>query len=144
MAPSAYCWSQRVPEGRARKLDTPKDGSRCRSRLYLHQRERKVSLTSELSPNIICSHYVQTIQVSIFPTEKYAIELDKWYEYKDHFGRKMRAFATDDGNVVHSTMLDGPVGPMTSVIELIDDELYLTTIIDSQNVKAIRILQRVS
>ena len=98
---------------------------------------------NDLTSNISFSHYVQTIQVSIFPTEEYAIVLDRWYEYKDHFGRTMKAFATDDGNVVHSIMLDGPVGPLTSVIELINDELYLTTIIDKQNVKAIRILHRV-
>merc|ERR1712106_112811 len=111
---------------------------------WIHQKMAAAAVPDFIYTKESENHYVQTIQVSIFPTEKYAIELDKWYEYKDHFGRKMRAFATDDGNVVHSTMLDGPVGPMTSVIVLIDDELYLTTIIDSQNVKAIRILQRVS
>ena len=84
------------------------------------------------------------IQVSIFPTQKLPIIFDRWYDYVDYFGRTIRCYAEDNGQLIHSTCLDAPYGPMTSLMELIGDELYLTTILDDKDVKAVRVLEKVS
>ena len=87
---------------------------------------------------------MQTVQVSIFSTLKLPIIFGRWYEYDDYFGRTLRCYAEDNGQTIHSTSLDAPYGPMTSIMELIGDNLYLTTILDDKNVKAIRVLEKVS
>lgn len=89
-------------------------------------------------------HYIQTIQVSVMPTEKYSIILDEWYESKDHFGRPLQCFARDTGKIIHSITENAPAGKMSTFFELINDQLYFTMVLEEKNVQAIRIFDRVS
>ena len=89
-------------------------------------------------------YYIQTIQVSVMPTEKYPIILDEWYEAKDHFGRTLQCFARGTGKIIHSTTENAPAGKMSTFFELINGQLYFTMVLEEKNVQAVRIFDRVS
>jgi len=83
--------------------------------------------------------------VPFFYSNEWAWNLNgKMTEFENFFEEKVHAVVYDDGKKVTSTNMGGSKGPQINTLELINDEIHLTTILTEKNfIKSVRVFKRV-
>ena len=89
--------------------------------------------------------FTQRIYASFFYSNEWPWNLNgKMTEFENFFKEKVNAVVYDDGKKVTSTNMGGSRGPQINTMELINNEIHLTTILTEKNfIKSVRIFKRV-
>jgi hypothetical protein len=89
--------------------------------------------------------FTQRIYASVFYSNEWPWNFDgKMTEFENFFKEKVHAVVYDDGKKVTSTNMGGSRGPQINTMELINNEIHLTTILTEKNfIKSVRVFKRV-
>jgi len=89
------------------------------------------------------NHYEQRVEVSVFPSQVNQIYFDKEYTFIDQFGDLVTCKAKNFGDYTESVTTGGRGGKMRTFMQIVNNQLFLTTILeDKNNVKAVRIFEK--
>merc|ERR1719394_744374 len=89
------------------------------------------------------NHYEQRVEVSVFPSQVNQIYFDKEYTFIDQFGDLVTCKAKNFGDYTESVTTGGGGGKMRTFMQIVNNQLFLTTILeDKNNVKAVRIFEK--
>jgi len=109
-----------------------------------------INMAQKFNPNMEIrddgnGKFTQKIYASFFYSEEWPWNLDgKMTEFENFFKEKVHAVVYDDGKKVTSTNMGGSRGPQINSLELINDEIHLTTILTEKNfIKSVRVFKRV-
>merc|ERR1719192_2781620 len=106
------------------------------------------SLAASAIPDFIYTkidenHYEQKVEVSVFPSQLNELHFGIEYTYIDQFGDKVTCFGVDNGDHIESVTTGGRGGKMRTFMQLVNNQLFLTTILEDKNdIKAVRIFEK--
>merc|ERR1719192_22916 len=106
------------------------------------------SLAASAIPDFIYTkidenHYQQRVEVSVFPSQLNELHFGIEYTYIDQFGDKVTCFGVDNGDHIESVTTGGRGGKMRTFMQLVNNQLFLTTILEDKNdIKAVRIFEK--
>jgi len=106
------------------------------------------SLAGSATPDFIYvkkgpNHYEQRVEVSVFPSQVNQIYFGIEYSFKDQFGDTVTCIGNDYGDHIESVTTGGRGGKMRTFMQLVNNQLFLTTILeDKNNAKAVRIFEK--
>ena len=86
---------------------------------------------------------MKVVVSSMLPTMIYPMRFNTLYELTDSFNVTVQCLTIDNGKSIRSRTTGGQAGTLTTVMEIVDDKLLLTTSLeDKSNSTAVRILER--
>ena len=87
---------------------------------------------------------MKVVVSSMFPTMTYPMKFGEKYKIKNNFDDVVECLTIDNGSCIRSTTTGGQAGTLTTLMEIVQGQLLLTTQLeDKSDSTAVRILERV-